>query len=133
MEKYERLANFVTGYTEDNCVMDKVGMGHFEMARDELYDMMRAFSNLEEEQQLIEHYLRNILEKQRENLKSHSRTFLPTEIAFPLDSNVKNSLDVVDRLLTMMKKEGDGGLMNEEELLKTIAELEPLIHENDKL
>jgi len=32
-----------------------------------------------------------------------------------------------------MKSEGEGGKQFEQELLKTISELEPLVHENDIL
>ncbi len=55
------------------------------------------------------------------------------EIAFPADKNFKNCIEVLDRLLASMKSEAEAGKQLEQELLKTISDLEPLLQENDLL
>lgn len=110
---------FLTEYAEDTRTMDTP-------TQEELFSMIRDFIDIDENQGLVELFLQNMLEQHRGQLQKHN-------IANPLERNLKNDIDVLERLMNAMSLQSAEQEVTLQNVMKQVAEVEMFKAEHFKM
>lgn len=118
MDKSENVMDFIASYSPEHNQMSPEAL-------EELKGVMMSFLDMDDNQQLIEFSLQNLIESSRDQLETYSKYYFTTDISVPSQRNLKNDLEVIERLVAAVNGEKiQKGGHDVTELLKTIAEFE---------